>query len=315
MTKQNNKKGLHPRNPHNANYDFEALINSEKSLKEYVFLNKYDNKSIDFANPNAVISLNKALLSHFYNIKNWQLPKDTLCPPIPGRADYIHYIADLLASVNKNKIPKGNNIKGLDIGIGANCIYPIIGSSVYSWTFVGSDISEFSINSAESIVQSNELLRNNIECRIQTNPDDIFKNIICCEDKFDFTICNPPFHKSQEEANAGTKRKITNLTKKTNSKKVLNFGGKANELWCKGGEIEFLKNMIDQSADFSKNCFWFTSLVSKKENLPTIYKFLKKIKALNVKTIEMQHGQKVSRIIAWTFLSQEEQKQWVEKRY
>ena len=29
-------------------------------------------------------------------------PNENLCPPIPGRADYIHHIADLL-SINNNK--------------------------------------------------------------------------------------------------------------------------------------------------------------------------------------------------------------------
>ena len=49
-------KGLHKRNIHNIDYDFNALFKSEQSLKEYVFTNKYNNLSIDFSNPKAVIS-------------------------------------------------------------------------------------------------------------------------------------------------------------------------------------------------------------------------------------------------------------------
>ena len=122
----NNTKTLHPRNLHNNRYDFEALIKTNPNLQEFVKPNKYGDLSIDFANPQAVITLNKALLSHFYGIKNYTIPEGYLCPPIPGRADYIHHIADLLAISNNGVIPKGNTIKGLDVGIGANGIYAII---------------------------------------------------------------------------------------------------------------------------------------------------------------------------------------------
>ncbi|MEZ4694100.1 MAG: 23S rRNA (adenine(1618)-N(6))-methyltransferase RlmF [Aliarcobacter sp.] len=305
-----NTKTLHPRNFHNNRYDFTTLIKSQDSLKEFVKPNKYGDLSIDFANPDAVIALNKALLSHFYGIKNWEIPKGYLCPPIPGRADYIHHIADLLASNNNGKIPKGKAIKGLDVGVGANCIYPIIGVSIYGWQFLGSDIEKVSIESVLNIINSNEILKENIKVKQQENPSNIFVNIINKDEKYDFTLCNPPFHKSLDEALAGNKRKVQNLTKQKSTKSALNFGGKNNELWCEGGEITFIKNMIKESLEFSKNCLWFTTLVSKKENLPFIYKALKDIKAVEVKTIEMAHGQKISRIVAWTFLSKNEQKKF-----
>ncbi|MFY9089193.1 23S rRNA (adenine(1618)-N(6))-methyltransferase RlmF [Arcobacter aquimarinus] len=305
-----NTKTLHPRNFHNNRYDFTTLIKSQDSLKEFVKPNKYGDLSIDFANPDAVIALNKALLLHFYGIKNWEIPKGYLCPPIPGRADYIHHIADLLASNNNGKIPKGKAIKGLDVGVGANCIYPIIGVSIYGWQFLGSDIEKVSIESVLNIINSNEILKENIKVKQQENPSNIFVNIINKDEKYDFTLCNPPFHKSLDEALAGNKRKVQNLTKQKSTKSALNFGGKNNELWCEGGEITFIKNMIKESLEFSKNCLWFTTLVSKKENLPFIYKALKDIKAVEVKTIEMAHGQKISRIVAWTFLSKNEQKKF-----
>ena len=308
---QTNKKTLHERNFHNDRYDFKALIQSEPSLNEFVKPNKYGDLSIDFANPQAVIALNKALLSFFYGVKNWSIPSDYLCPPIPGRSDYIHHIADLLAASNGGKIPKGSNIKGLDVGIGANCIYPIVGVSVYGWSFTGSDIDEVALKSAQNIINSNESLKENIIVKLQTNSKNIFKNIISKEDKFHFTLCNPPFHKSQKDAIAGNKRKVQNLTKQIVSKAALNFGGKNNELWCEGGEVAFIKKMIKESKEFSKNCLWFTTLVSRKENLDFIYDALEDIDVLEYKTINMAHGQKISRVIAWTFLTQDEQKAWI----
>ena len=298
----NNTKTLHPRNLHNSRYDFEALIKTNPDLQEFVKPNKYGDLSIDFANPQAVITLNKALLSHFYGIKNYTIPEGYLCPPIPGRADYIHHIADLLAISNNGVIPKGNTIKGLDVGIGANGIYAIIGASVYDWDFVGSDIEIESIKSVENIVNSNESLKGKIECKLQSNPQNIFTGIINKDDFYNFTLCNPPFHKSLKDAMDGNKRKIQNLTKQKITKNTLNFGGKNNELWCKGGEIAFISNMIKESFEFKNNVLWFTTLVSKKENLPLIYKKLEDIKVSEMKTIDMSQGQKITRVIAWSFL-------------
>ena len=309
-----NTKTLHPRNFHNNRYDFTTLIKSQDSLKEFVKPNKYGDLSIDFANPDAVIALNKALLSHFYGIKNWEIPKGYLCPPIPGRADYIHHIADLLALSNNGKIPKGKAIKGLDVGVGANCIYPIIGVSVYGWQFLGSDIEKNSIESVLNIINSNEILKENIKVLQQENPSNIFVNIINKDEKYDFTLCNPPFHKSLDEALAGNKRKVQNLTKQTSTKSALNFGGKNNELWCKGGEVAFIKNMIKESLEFKNNSLWFTTLVSKKENLPFIYKALEDIKAVEIKTIDMSQGQKITRIVAWTFFNKQEQENWFKSK-
>ena len=298
----NNTKTLHPRNLHNNRYDFEALIKTNPDLQEFVKPNKYGDLSIDFANPQAVITLNKALLSHFYGIKNYTIPEGYLCPPIPGRADYIHHIADLLAISNNGVIPKGNTIKGLDVGIGANGIYAIIGASIYDWDFVGSDIEIESIKSVENIVNSNESLKGKIECKLQLNSQNIFTGIINKDDFYNFTLCNPPFHKSLKDAMDGNKRKIQNLTKQKITKNTLNFGGKNNELWCKGGEIAFITNMIKESLEFKNNVFWFTTLVSKKENLPLIYKKLEDIKVSEMKTIDMSQGQKITRVIAWSFL-------------
>lgn len=312
MTKKNDK-GLHPRNPHNADYDFTSLINSEPGLAPFVVPNKYGSLSIDFSDPEAVLLLNKSLLSHFYKVKEWEIPKAYLCPPIPGRADYIHYIADLLSSYNEDNIPKGVHIKGLDIGMGANCIYPIIGSSVYNWSFTGTDIDPVSLESAQAIVDKNSTLKGAIECRLQDNADNIFTGIIAKDDRFDFTICNPPFHRSQEDASKGTQRKNRNLGNK--SRDALNFAGQANELWCPGGEIAFISNMIKQSAQYAHNCFLFSTLVSKKDNLDVIYRVLRHVHAFDVQTIEMKQGQKTSRFVTWTFLTKKMQEQWRKERW
>ncbi len=304
------KPNLHPRNLDNSGYHFDQLIQSCPELDAFVFTNEYQTQTIDFANPEAVKTLNKALLTKHFGITNWDIPKNYLCPPIPGRADYIHYIADLLALSNNGIIPKGETVQGLDVGIGANCIYPIIGNSTYNWSFVGTDIDENAIQNCKKIIQNNSQLMDTISLQLQAESRFIFKNIITPEDRFAFTICNPPFHKSEEEANKGTLRKISNLNQQKTKKAVLNFGGQNGELWCDGGELRFITQMIYESVKYPLNCLWFTTLVSKKENLSTIYKTLSKVNAVEIKTVNMAQGQKTSRFVAWTFMTADQQKAW-----
>ncbi|QBZ99107.1 23S rRNA (adenine(1618)-N(6))-methyltransferase RlmF [Flavobacterium sangjuense] len=305
------KSGLHPRNPHRFRYDFEQLISACPELKEFVSVNEHQVETIDFSNPEAVKALNKALLISNYDIQNWDIPTGYLCPPIPGRADYIHYIADLLATTNNGIIPEGENTVGLDIGIGANCIYPIIGNSAYGWSFVGTDIDEKALQNCKKIITNNPKLIDVISLQSQVESRFIFKNIILPEDKFAFTICNPPFHSSAEEAAKSALRKVNTLENKKSDKPVLNFGGQNAELWCKGGEIGFITQMIYESAKYPMQCLWFTTLVSKKDNLKSIYKILNKVGAAEIKTIDIAQGQKISRIVAWTFQSPKQQQDFI----
>jgi 23S rRNA (adenine1618-N6)-methyltransferase len=294
------KENFHPRNRHRHRYNFPELIKACPELADYVSPNPFEDLSIDFADPNAVKSLNKALLKQFYTIGLWDIPEGFLCPPIPARADYIHYAADLLIGED-GKLPKGKHIKVLDIGVGANCIYPLIGQYEYGWTFVGSETDQLANRSATNIIEANGLAKF-ISVRRQRSADHIFIDIINPGEKFSLSICNPPFHTSMKEAAEGTARKWKNLGKNKQASTDLNFGGKNAELWCEGGEERFILKMIEESGRFAQSVQWFTSLVSKKETLAACYRALERVGAKEVRTIEMKQGQKVSRILAWTYL-------------
>ena len=304
------KSSLHPRNKNRERYDLKALVKSNPELAAFVKPNKYGDDSVDFANPRAVELLNRALLHYYFGIEHWNFPDENLCPPIPGRADYIHYMADLLCEHNFGKIPTGNKITCLDIGVGASCIYPILGVIEYGWNFIGSDIDVKSIASSHKIIHANPSLKDKVTFRLQENPKDVFYQILTREDKIDLTICNPPFHASLEDAQRGTQRKIKNLSGKKDKTAPLNFAGVFNELVCDGGEAKFITNMVRESEKFGKNCYWFSTLVSKQSNVNQIYKALDQHKANAIKTIPMGTGNKSSRIVAWTFLSALEQKEW-----
>ncbi|MGO2012652.1 MAG: 23S rRNA (adenine(1618)-N(6))-methyltransferase RlmF [Pseudoalteromonas sp.] len=290
---------MHPRNRHLNGYDFSYLVKQLPELAKWLLVNKAGDTSIDFSDAKAVKMLNQALLKSYYNVDFWDIPEGYLCPPIPGRVDYIHYLADLLADDNNGVIPTGKQIKVLDIGTGANLVYPLTGSFEYQWQFAGSDIDPVSIKMAKQLAQLNQ---RKITIRQQKNPEHIFTGIINDKDLFHLTLCNPPFHASAAAATQSSERKWHKLGVKPKS--TLNFGGQHNELWCEGGEQQFITNMIEQSEQFSEQCIWFTSLVSKKETINALRVALKKLPVATVKVIEMAQGVKVSRFIAWSYFDE-----------
>lgn len=310
------KPGLHPRNPHAGRYDLPTLISVCPELAPFVAENRFGDLSVDFADPQAVKNLNKALLIHHYGLQHWDIPLGYLCPPVPGRADYIHHLADLLAGDDGDEVPTGRRIRGLDIGTGANLIYPIVGHRSYGWGFVGVEIDPVALGSAKLISEANPVLKGAIRLRQQKQPEQIFKGVIKRDDLFDFTLCNPPFHASAEIAAAGTQRKLKNLglDRETKGKPTLNFGGQNNELWCPGGELAFVRTMVEESQDYADQVCWFTSLIASGDNLSPLKKALKQIGAVAVEVILMGQGNKVSRILAWSFLNEDERRQWASSR-
>jgi len=250
------RAGLHSRNKHQGRYDFAKLTQALPSLAP-------------FSDSTAVKMLNKALLSAYYQVANWDIPA-----AIPGRADYIHRLAELLEGEVKGKFPH-EKVQALDIGVGANAIYPIIAICDYRWSYTGSDVA------------------------------------------------------SAQEAAFGTQRKLDNLaanrlkkgvTAKAGSQKIsknkpiLNFGGQNSELWCQGGESSFLKRMANESERFAHQVLWFSTLVSKKDNVRPLRKQLEKLGVRSIRVVEMSQGQKVSRFVAWSFMDKQQRGEWIKLR-
>ena len=288
---------------HKNNYNFEVLIDTYPKLQPFVFKNTYGDLTIDFSQAKAVRALNTAILKADFGINYWQFDDNNLTPPIPSRVAYIHLLNDLLQTCNLNK-----NIHVLDIGTGANCIYPLLGQSIYNWQFVGTDVNKNSIKQAKKIIAKNQL-EDKISTRFQNNPNQILQGILAKTDTFTLTMCNPPFYKDETEANSATLKKLKGLNQDTNSINR-NFSGISNELWYKGGEKAFLHNYLYESSLFKNQCFWYTTLVSNKENVKSMYVSLNKLGATTIKTLPIKIGQKKSRVVAWTFLNEDQQKQW-----
>lgn len=290
------KSNLHPRNLHRQGYDFEYLVEKVPTLEGHLYVNEYDNITLDFSVQSSVRALNAALLSAHYGIHVWDIPKGYLCPPIPGRADYLHYLADLLGYKTEGKSKK----RILDIGTGSNVIYPLLGNKIYGWDFLASESDSKAYKAAKQIIEANGLEKR-IRLAFQKEQGKIFFGVVRRDEVFDACMCNPPFHGSAEDAEAGSKRKWKNLGKQVKKDSLLNFGGQNTELSYPGGEVEFIKNMIHESRKLPHLCKWFTTLVSKKSSLKPLLKSLESAKARKVEIIDMGQGQKISRMLAWSF--------------
>lgn len=313
------KPGLHRRNRHRGRYDLPQLIAACAELARFVMPNAHGDLSIDFADAQAVRALNRALLQQVYGVVGWDIPDAYLCPPIPGRADYLHVLADLLAGDHGGVIPCGAALRGLDIGVGANGVYPLIGHSEYGWSFVGADVDPLALASLQRVVDANAGLGECIVLRRQPSAEKIFSGVVQGDEVFDFTLCNPPFHASLAEAQEGAARKWRNLGKAAAGQAAapprLNFGGQGGELWCPGGELAFVQRMIVDSAAHASRCLWFSTLLSKAASLPAVYAALRQAGVREWKTLDMAQGQKKSRAVAWTFLDPAQRRRWAGQRW
>ncbi|TXD84781.1 23S rRNA (adenine(1618)-N(6))-methyltransferase RlmF [Subsaximicrobium wynnwilliamsii] len=298
---------MNKNNAHKKPYDFKLLTEQMPNLAEFVFTNQYGTETIDFANPKAVKALNTALLKAHYKIEYWSFPDDNLCPPIPGRVEYIHLLNDLLKTSGINE-----NITILDLGTGATCIYPLLGNAEYGWKFIASETDKPAFKTAEKIVKKNSL-ENAITLRFQDNHQHILTGILKPSEQISASMCNPPFFKDEAEAEEKNLQKLKGLGSNANTT-LRNFSGTAKELCYPGGEKAYLHNYLYQSSLLKTNCFWYTSLVSKHALVKSMQASLKKLGATQIKVLEMKLGNKVSRVVAWTFLSEEAQKKWNPKK-
>ena len=275
---------MHPNSIFQDGYDFLALAEEESALKPLLFKNDFDKWTIDFSIKKNVRLFNQALMKKHFGIENWHIPDENLCPTLPGRADYLYYLKDIIGD-GKRRI--------LDIGTGASIVYPIVGNRLFSWSFVGSEISTKSISNAKNILEGNNISQQEIEIRQQTVKRNFFKNIVLENDHFDACICNPPFFESEEQARSWNWKKW----KSEKSKSV----GTLSELVVKGGEKKFISDMIKESMHYKKQFRLFTTLVSKQSSIPFIEKACKSAQVTSLEFVEMKTGRKVSRIAVWRF--------------
>ncbi|XP_068656907.1 uncharacterized protein [Aristolochia californica] len=313
---------IHPRNRYSENApDFRLLASLYPSFEPFVYYSRGGWPRIDWTDYNATRELTRVLLDHDHNVK-WWIPDGQLCPAVPNRSNYIHWIEDLLSSDIISRFDGcGDKVRGFDIGTGANCIYPLLGASLLGWSFVGSDVTDIAIEWARKNVDSNPHLLDLIEIRrvgddseVEDSADITVKyseetffgqntdqsrvdkkthaglpvllGVVRDSENFDFCMCNPPFFKTIEEAG---------LNPETS------FGGTHEEMVCPGGEQVFITKIIEDSVELKQSFRWYTSMVGRKANLKFLVSKLREVGVSIVKTTEFVQGQTSRWGLAWSF--------------
>lgn len=315
---QQKAERMHPDNPHQHGYDMTLLCQAWPALAAFLYPTPRQQLSINFADPAAVKCLNQALMAAHYGYDAWDVPAGNLCPAIPGRLDYLLYLRDLLTQQHQARPLKGvrmrpATIRALDIGCGANLVYPLLGHKALGWRFVAAEAAPQAFQYASSMAAR---LAGNSAIEVRLQPDDrhIFQGIIGHNELFDVTLCNPPFHDSAEAAAAGSARKRQQLGLAPTAA-ALNFAGQDHELWCPGGELAFIGQMIKESSTYATQVAWFSSLVSQSANVAPLQQLAMQQGATEVKVIAMAQGHKQSRLLAWSFLTPMQWDLWRQHRW
>jgi len=274
--------------------DFSILINIFQELKKYIKEKKEKDEinefTFDWSNNNLSLLMTKCILNYYFDIKYYSIPNNFLIPPVPSRLNYLNTINTLLTSYNAlNNNNKQNNVIGIDIGTGANLIYPLLGYSLYKWIFICSEINNDAYENAKTIITNNKL-EENIKLIKQKYKNLIFVGIINKEEKYFFTMCNPPYYDYEEEIKKEDKNRDCQY----------NF----DEIYYKNGEIGFFDEYFEESICYKKNVFLFTILIGKKTNVQIILDKIsndKNIKFYDMKRI--QTGNNMRYIIYWSFFN------------
>jgi 23S rRNA A1618 N6-methylase RlmF len=245
----------------------------------------------DWKNPRALRDLTCAICWKYFSLR-LEIPLNSLIPPVPSRLDYLLFLEDLLfgqitsADGKKDEndpqfdLDRKRAIKGIDIGTGASCIYPLLGCCLENhenWSFLGLEKDIVNLEFAMSNVERNHL-KDRITFHHNTNKQDriLPKSIIKKSGPFDFVMTNPPFYENGEQL-------LEQREEKERGPHSL-CTGKPSEMIVKGGEVGFIKQLIQESIKLRKYITWFTSLIGKKADTDILIDFLHEIKEQNSKT-------------------------------
>ncbi|KAF2074165.1 hypothetical protein CYY_004536 [Polysphondylium violaceum] len=293
--------------------DFKLLAKKYISFDRYI-INKTERiYNIDWKDPNAVKELTKVLLDHDFNLKI-ELPPNYLCPTITLRVNYLCWVNELLQQQQQQQqqqpqtITKGNTIKGIDIGTGTSCIFPLLGYRLFEWSFIGLDIDPIVLEYAQKNIDINNLnqyisLFYNEQQQVERKQlqqkeevegeQSILKNYLNStnqEDVYDFCICNPPFFKDEKEKLINPNTTCTAST---------------NELITDGGELNFIKILIKESLVYSNRVKIFTTMVGKKVNLSKIQNELLSLNIPKdqIRSTELAQGKSSRWAISWSTMN------------
>ena len=281
---------MHPRNKYfNAPPDFSRLARLDAGFAYHVMW-KGGSAQLDWGSEAALVELCRALLLHDFGVR-WTLPAGRLIPTVPSRLNYLLWVEDLLA-LRPGGAPV---VRGVDVGTGASCIYPLLGCAALRWTWIATELDPASVDSARLNVSLNGW-EQKIEVREVEAPSDgaaeapVLAGVLRPDEACDFVLCNPPFY-DVDEAAAGP------------AAGVASCGGTSGEQRCAGGEVGFVLRMIDDSAALRGQVRWYTSLLGRKASLKPLLAAAHAAGACHVTHTEIAQGNTSRWALGWSFVA------------
>ncbi|XP_026154433.1 RNA N(6)-adenosine-methyltransferase mettl16 [Mastacembelus armatus] len=281
-------KSMHPRNRYKDKPpDFAYLASKYPDFQQHVHTSLSGRPVVNFKEPEAVRALTCTLLKEDFGL-TIEIPLERLIPTVPLRLNYIHWVEDL---INGPKQPR----RGIDIGTGASCIYPLLGATMNSWYFLATEVDDICFNYATKNVEQNNLsdLIKVVKVPQKTLLMDALKEET--EIIYDFCMCNPPFFANQMEAQG-----VNSRNSRRPPPSSVNTGG-VTEIMAEGGELEFVKRIIHDSLQLKKRLRWYSCMLGKKCSLAPLKEELRKQGVPKVTHTEFCQGRTMRWALAWSF--------------
>ncbi|XP_012871770.1 PREDICTED: methyltransferase-like protein 16 [Dipodomys ordii] len=259
-------KSMHARNRYKDKPpDFAYLASKYPDFKQHVQMNLNGRVSLNFKDPEAVRALTCTLLKEDFGL-SIDIPLERLIPTVPLRLNYIHWVEDLIGHQESDK---STLRRGIDIGTGASCIYPLLGATLNGWYFLATEVDDMCFNYAKKNVEQNNLsdLIKVVKVPQKTLLMDALKEE--SEIIYDFCMCNPPFFANQLEAKG-----VNSRNPRRPPPSSVNTGG-ITEIMAEGGELEFVKRIIHDSLQLKKRLRWYSCMLGKKCSLAPLKKELR----------------------------------------
>ncbi|KAJ3641083.1 hypothetical protein Zmor_027604 [Zophobas morio] len=279
---------MHPRNIYKQPPNFKQLAIQYPDFRKHATQDLSGKVTIDFKNVEALRALTCTLLKKDFGL-DIQIPLNKLIPTVPLRLNYILWIEDLLSVADRT-----DNIKGIDIGTGASCVYPTIAAKKNQWTMLATEIDPESIKFATENVKRNSL--QNLVTVIQVKDTLLNEAVDQHPHEYDFCMCNPPFFSTTQELHPFFKARKQNRPHPRNA-----FCASVDEVVAKGGEVDYISRLINESKTLDTQIKIYSSMVGHKSTLPPLKKLLREVEVVSFKQTEFCQGHTTRWGLAWTF--------------
>jgi 23S rRNA A1618 N6-methylase RlmF len=246
------------------------------------------------------IALTRALLQAQFQLQLPYLESHHLCPPVPNRFFYVHWIHSSLLTMNER------TGWGMDIGTGATCIYPLLATRCLDCNMLATDIDAQALSLAKRNVEANQmddkihLLQvppSHSQDPSRRPPGGPLQRGLAAwgrpQQRFDFVMTNPPFYDPNDNSmehvapRAGDGRDRTAMT--------------VSEGNYPGGEIGFVTELLADSLRARQSSKWFSSMLGKKTSFIKLQKLVvHMLGPAHVVATEYGPGQYTRWFLAWT---------------